>query len=113
VQPRDGGFLGGLFESLATLSVRVFAQASDARVHHLRTEKGRREVDLIVETDDGVLGIEVKLAAAVDDADVRHLIWLRDKLGDECIDTVVLHTGPEAYRRTDNVAVVPLALLGP
>ncbi len=113
VQPRDGGFLGGLFESLATLSVRVFAQASDARVHHLRTEKGRREVDLIVETDDGVIGIEVKLAAAVDDADVRHLIWLRDKLGDECIDTVVLHTGPEAYRRTDNVAVVPLALLGP
>ncbi len=113
VQPRDGGFLGGLFESLATLSVRVFAQASDARVHHLRTEKGRREVDLIVETDDGVLGIEVKLAAAVDDADVRHLIWLCDKLGDECIDTVVLHTGPEAYRRTDNVAVVPLALLGP
>lgn len=113
VQPRDGGFLGGLFESLATLSVRVFAQASDARVYHLRTEMGRREVDLIVETDEGVLGIEVKLAAAIEDTDVRHLIWLRDKLGEECIDTVVLHSGPEAYRRTDGVAVVPLSLLGP
>ncbi|MEZ5310120.1 MAG: DUF4143 domain-containing protein [Microthrixaceae bacterium] len=113
LQPRDGGFLGGLFESLATLSVRVFAQASDARVHHLRTEMGRREVDLIVETDEGVLGVEVKLAAAVGDSDVRHLVWLRDKLGEECIDTLVLHTGPEAYRRTDGVAVVPLALLGP
>ncbi len=59
------------------------------------------------------LDVEVKLAAAVDDTDVRHLVWLRDKLGDECIDTLVLHTGPEAYRRTDGVAVVPLALLGP
>lgn len=113
LQPRDGGFLGGLFESLAALSVRVFAQASDARVYHLRTQMGRREVDLIVETDEGVLGIEVKLAATIDNSDVRHLVWLRDTLGEECIDTLVLHSGPEAYRRTDGVAVVPLALLGP
>lgn len=113
VQARDGGFLGGLFESLATLSVRVFAQASNARVHHLRTEKGRREVDLIVETDDGVVGVEVKLASAATDAHVKHLVWLRDALGESCIDTVILHTGPEAYRRPDGVAVVPLALLGP
>lgn len=112
VVPRDGGFLGGLFESLATLSVRVFAQACESRVHHLRTEKGRREVDLIVECDDGIIGIEVKLAAAVTDAHVKHLLWLREALGDDCIDIVVLHTGPEAYRRPDGVAVVPLALLG-
>lgn len=113
LRPRDGGFLGGLFESLASLSVRVFAQACDAQVHHLRTEKGRREVDFIVETDIGVLGVEVKLASSIGDTDVRHLVWLRDSLGDECIDTVVLHAGPEAYRRSDGVAVVPLALLGP
>ena len=113
VQPRDGGFLGGLFENLAGLSVRVFAQANDAQVHHLRTEAGRREVDFIVETDDGVLGIEVKLAATVHDGHVRHLVWLKDRLGTECIDTIVLHSGPEAYRRPDGVAVVPLALCGP
>lgn len=113
VQPRDGGFLGGLFENLAGLSVRLFAQANDAQVHHLRTEAGRREVDFIVETDDGVLGIEVKLAATVHDGHVRHLVWLKDRLGTECIDTIVLHSGPEAYRRPDGVAVVPLALCGP
>lgn len=50
---------------------------------------------------------------AVDDHDVKHLLWLRDHLGDRCADTVVLHTGPYAYRRADGVAVVPLALLGP
>ena len=113
VQPRDGGFLGGLFESLAALSVSVFAQACDAQVHHLRTQMGRHEVDFIVESDEGVLGMEVKLSSTIDNSDVRHLIWLRDNLGDECIDTVVLNSGPEAYRRPDGVAVVPLALLGP
>lgn len=112
-QPRDGSFLGALFENLAALSVRVFAQANDASVHHLRTRNGRNEVDFIVESDAGVIGIEVKLAASIGDTDVRHLLWLRDRLGAGCIDTVVLHSGPEAYRRPDGVAVVPLALLGP
>ena len=60
--PRDGTLLGALFESLVTLSVRVYAQAAEARVGHLRTRGGRHEVDLIVERDDGkVVAIEVKL----------------------------------------------------
>ena len=113
VVPRDGGFLGGVFEALAALSVRTFAQNCDARVHHLRTEGGRHEVDLILESDNGVVGIEVKLASAVADEDVKHLLWLRDRIGRDCIDLAILHTGPEAYRRADGVAVVPLALLGP
>lgn len=112
--PRDGTFLGALFESLVTLHVRVFAQASEARVFHLRTKGGRHEVDLIVVRDDGrVVAIEVKLAATVDADDVRHLDWLRGEMGDDLLDAVVLTTGPQAYRRPDGVAVVPLALLGP
>jgi len=51
--PRDGTLLGALFESLVTLSVRVYAQAAEATVGHLRTHRGDREVDLIVERDDG------------------------------------------------------------
>ncbi len=114
VVPRDGVYVGGLFESLAALSVRTFAQACDARVYHLRTEGGRHEVDFIVEgPDGGVLGIEAKLSGTVGHRDVAHLRWLRDKLGDDCIDVAVVHTGPEAYRRQDGVAVIPLALLGP
>jgi uncharacterized protein len=113
IVPRDGGFLGGVFEALAALSVRTFAQSCDARVYHLRTEGGRHEVDFIVEGDQGVLAVEVKLSSTVDDADVRHLVWLREQLGDDCVGLVVTHTGPEAYRRSDGIAVIPLALLGP
>ncbi|MCW2956530.1 MAG: family ATPase [Thermoleophilia bacterium] len=111
--PRDGSLLGSLFESLVTQSVRVYAQQAEARVGHLRTKGGDREVDLIVERADGrVVAIEVKLAARVDDADVRHLSWLREQIGDDLLDAVVVTTGIEAYRRADGIAVVPAALLG-
>lgn len=111
---RDATLLGQLFESLLTLSVRVYAQAAEARVRHLRTHAGEHEVDLIVErADHRVLAIEVKLAHTVADHDVRHLQWLGARLGDELLDAVVITTGRDAYRRRDGIAVVPAALLGP
>lgn len=113
--PRDGTLLGALFESLLTLSVRVYARASEAGVGHLRTHRGDHEVDLIVERGDGrVVAMECKLGATPDQASVRHLKWLADQIGDELLDCVVLTTGSEAYRRPeDGIAVVPAALLGP
>lgn len=112
--PRDGTLLGALFESLVTLGVRTYAQAAEAAIRHLRTKGGKHEVDLIVERADGrVLAIEVKLARAVADADVRHLLWLGRQIGSDLVDAMVITTGPEAYRRKDGVAVVPAALLGP
>ncbi|HOX26890.1 MAG TPA: DUF4143 domain-containing protein [Candidatus Krumholzibacteria bacterium] len=111
--PRDGTLLGHLFESLVTLCVRVYAQAADARVRHLRLHGGRREVDLIVErADQRVVAIEVKLSGTVEKDDVQHLLWLQEQIGDDLIDAVVVHVGPQAYRRADGIAVVPAALLG-
>ncbi len=111
---RTGSVFGALFESLVTQSVRVYAQAARARVHHLRTDRGRREVDLIVVGDDQrVVAIEVKLGGTIDDKDVAHLHWLRDALGETLADAIVVTTGPYAYRRKDGIGVVPAALLGP
>ena len=112
--PRDGTLLGSLFESLVTLSVRVYAQAAEATVKHCRVHAGRHEIDLIVERrDHRVLAIEVKLQRGVSDEDVRHLLWLQDELGDDVLDAAVITTGPHANRRPDGIAVVPAALLGP
>ena len=112
--PRDGTLLGALFEGLATLSLHTYAARNEARLGHLRTARGRQEVDLMVERADGrVVAIEVKLARTIDDRDVKHLNWLDERLSDGVLDKVILTTGPAAYRRGDGVAVVPLALLGP
>ena len=112
--PRDGTLLGALFESLVTLSVRVYAQNAEARTGHFRTFSGDREVDLIVEAaNNRVVAVEVKLKRAIDDGDVGALRWLQSKIGDEMLDAIVITTGESAYRRPDGIGVVPAALLGP
>jgi len=109
-----GTILGALFEHLAALSFHTYAEAAEARVGHLRTQSNDHEIDLIVERSDGrVVAVEIKLADRVEDSDVRHLTWLRDRIGDDLIDALVIYAGEHVYRRRDGVAVVPLALLGP
>jgi predicted AAA+ superfamily ATPase len=103
-----------LFEHLTALSVQTYAEAAEARVGHLRTHNGDHEIDLVVQHTDGrILAIEVKLADRVSDTDVKHLSWLRDRIGDDLIDSIVIYAGKHAFRRQDGVAVIPLALLGP
>lgn len=110
----EGTILGALFEHLVALSIHTYAEASGARVSHLRTRNNDHEVDLIVQRADGrILGVEVKLADRVEDTDVKHLHWLRGRIGEDMIDAIVIYAGEHAYRRRDDVAVVPLALVGP
>jgi predicted AAA+ superfamily ATPase len=114
VVPRDGTFLGALFESLVALDLRVYAQAAEAEVRHLRTHRGNHEVDfVVVGSDGGIVAVEVKLSATVDEDSITHLKWLRDTIGDDLRDAVLVNTGSRAYRRSDGIAVVPAALLGP
>lgn len=110
----DGPLFGALFESLVTQSARVYAQASEAEVSHLRTHNGQHEIDLILHRTDGTaIALEVKLAAEVSDRDVRHLNWLKEQMGERLVQRAVITTGSGAYRRDDGVAIIPLALLGP
>ncbi len=113
VPSRAGSMLGRLFESLVTLSIRTLAQVHEATLRHLRQHSGATEIDLIIERKDGrILAIEVKLARTVSDHDVRPLLWLKQQIGDQLLDAIVVHTGPHAYRRDDGIGVVPAALLG-
>jgi uncharacterized protein len=83
--------LGQLFESLVTLGVRVFAQASEASVKHLRTRGEQHEIELIVERGDHrVVALEVKLSQRVDEADTRQLKWLAEQLGDDLLDSAIV-----------------------
>ncbi len=114
VKPPYGTIAGNLFESLAALCTRVYAQAAEADVFHLRTRNGDHEIDLVVEGYDGSLvAIEVKLSGRVAGSDLKHLHWLKGKLGSRLTDAIIITTGPVAYRRDDGIGVVPLALLGP
>ena len=104
---------GQLFESLMLLTLRAAAQECEAHVFHFRTPAGDHEVDAVIERYDGkTIAFEAKSSAVVDAADVRHLNWLGDQIGNRLIDKILVYTGKYAYRRDDGVAVIPLALLG-
>jgi len=99
--------LGALVETLVTLSLRTYAQANEARVHHLGTRAGEHEIDLIIERGDGrIVALEVNLSATVNDNDTRHLRWLANSIGDDLLDSAIVTTGKSAYRRPDGIAVI-------
>lgn len=79
---------------------------------HLRERDGRREVDLVVEVGAGnIVAVEIKATAAPDASDARHLVWLRDLLGERFLGGAVLHTGPLPFRLAERVLAVPICAL--
>ena len=80
-------------------------------LRHYRTKDGV-EVDAILEHADGrVVGIEVKAAATVRSEDLRHLVHLRQRLGDRFHAGVVVHLGPTSASFGDRLWAVPLSAL--
>ena len=110
----DGDLLGRLLDTFVTAQLRTEATVADNshRLFHLRTEQGRHEIDLVAEIGaHRVVGIEIKASAAPTAHDARHLLWLRDQLGDRFSAGVVLHTGPATYRLADRITAAPICTL--
>jgi predicted AAA+ superfamily ATPase len=110
----DGGVLGRFLETFVVGQLRPEAEISRSRprLHHLRTEGGRQEVDILVELGGKrVIGIEIKAGAAPTARDARHLAWLRDRLGDRFLAGVVFHTGPDAFQLNHGIQAAPIATL--
>jgi uncharacterized protein len=110
----DGDLLGRMLETFVVAQLRAEAVVAELepRLYHLRTEGGRHEVDVVIELGgQRVIGLEIKAAAAPDDADARHLRWLRRELGERFVAGVVLHTGPAVYTLTDDIVAAPISTL--
>lgn len=108
----DGNLLGRIIDTfvLAQLRPEVAVSASRPRLHHLRTQAGRQEIDLVIELGGGrVIGVEIKAGAAPTRTDSRHLAWLRDHLGDRFVSGVVLHTGPRVFPLEEKITAAPIA----
>ena len=78
---------------------------------HFR-DRGGREIDVVAESADGRLAaIEIKSGPVVDATDARHLRWLRDRVPDDFVCGVVLHSGGRAFRLGDRLSAVPISRL--
>lgn len=110
----DIDLVGRLLETFVVAQVRAEAALLPVppRLHHLRTAEGRREIDLVIEVGPRrLVAIEIKATATPSDADARHLRWLRESLGEASVTTVLLHTGPMAFKLSDGTLAAPVAAL--
>jgi uncharacterized protein len=114
---RDLNLFGFLFESMVVRDLRVYAQASDAKVLQYRDSDGL-EIDAIVETADGRwAAFEIKLGGTAVDAGASNLRKFSKRIdtakcGEPARLGVIVGSG-YAYTREDGIAVIPIVTLKP
>ncbi len=109
---RDGDLLGRILDTFVVAQLRpdVEFRRPRARMHHVRSEGGRQEVDIVVDLGGGsIIAAEVKATSAPRAQDARHLAWLRDQVGDGFVRGVVFHTGPQPFELDERIWALPIS----
>lgn len=108
---KRGGLTGSEFESLVVAELYKQAKNLQANVsfHHLRTQDGK-EIDLLVETQDGYYAFEIKMADRVSPIDARHLLTVEAILDKPLLHGFVLSNDNETHRFSDKVTAVHAAM---
>ena len=107
----DGDLLGKVLDNFVFSQIRpeMNELAAPTTPYHLRENAGRHEVDLLFEVaGQGIVALEIKATAAPALEDARHLIWLRDRLGDRFLAGAVMHTGPRPFQLADRILALPI-----
>lgn len=104
---------GALFETFVVNEMLKQIAVSDAEVHafHYRDRDGA-EVDCVLEAADGrVAAVEMKLALSVNEADLRHLRMLRDRVGARFMAGVLVYSGSQALSFGDRLMALPASAM--
>ncbi|MCQ2265554.1 MAG: DUF4143 domain-containing protein [Bacteroidales bacterium] len=109
--------MGLMFETLCIRDLRVYADAIDGTVYHYRDKSGL-ECDAVIHKRNGTYGlVEIKLGgdANINDG-AKNLLRLSEKIDTDRMKKpsfmmILTGVGDYAYRRTDDVLVVPIGCL--
>lgn len=113
----DLNTMGLLFETMAVRDLRVYADALDGKVYHYRDKTGL-ECDAVIHLRNGKYGlIEIKLGGDhLIEEGAKSLKQLANKIDTSAMKSpsfmmVLTAVGQYAYRREDDVLVVPISCL--
>lgn len=111
---------GFIFECLCIRDLRVYSTALNGKISYYRDRYGL-EADAVLHLDDGRYAlIEIKLGSKEIEEGATHLKKLKDLIKIASVDQKSLHEpdlliiltgGPIAYRREDDVLVIPIGCL--
>jgi uncharacterized protein len=108
----DQGVSGQLFENFVTMELVKQASWHTKRpeVFHFRSQKGA-EVDVVLEVDGRIIGIEVKMAENLSGDDFRGLSILEDMVGRRFHRGIVLYSGRRVVPFGQRLHAVPASTL--
>ncbi|OWV71168.1 AAA family ATPase [Rhizobium sp. R339] len=109
----DRGAFGAILESFVFSEILKLMTGSDLRLtpYHFRDQQ-MREVDVVLERDDGmIVGIEVKASATVKASDFGGLKTLAEACGEKFAFGIVLYDNTDVVPFGDRFAAAPLSCL--
>lgn len=107
----DPKLAGRYFESFALAQLRPQVDQLNAAIWHIRTASQQQEVDALVEVGSSRFAFEFKLGKSPTVSDAKHLIWLRDELGENFTEGYVVHTGPACFALSEKIWALPISHL--
>ena len=101
-----GEMSGEIFETLVIGEIFkwVKTMSQDTGIYYYRTRSGM-EVDLILETAKGFIGMEIKKRSTVSAVDTRSLRSIADRLGSEWCCGMVIYNGTELKQLNDSPSI--------
>lgn len=107
---KRGGTTGNEFESLVIAEIYKQTKTIQKAVgfYHLRTHEGK-EVDLLIELQNGYIAIEIKMKNVVDKQDIKHLINLGAMLDKPLLYAFVLSNDTETKHFGDCIIALNAA----
>lgn len=91
---------------VAEIYKQLKSVSSEARVYHLRTTDGR-EIDLLIETSNGYIAIEIKKSSVVRPVDGKYLRGIEDILDKPVVHKIVLSNDLNIKDLGDGVKAIP------
>ena len=106
--------LGGLLESFVYAELLRFApyQSAGIRFYHWRDARGR-EIDILAESGNDLVAIEVKASTSVSGRDFQHIDWFSDKGPGttRTVTSIIFYLGPERLRFGERRYALPVSCL--
>ena len=106
--------LGGLLESFVFAELLRFApyQSVGIRFYHWRDARGR-EIDILAESGNDLVGIEVKASTSVSGRDFQHIDWFGTKGPGRTrtVTSIIFYLGPERLRFGERRYALPVSCL--
>jgi predicted AAA+ superfamily ATPase len=108
---KQGELSGHEYESaiVAEIYKQFMQSAIPGELYHLRTSDGR-EIDLLIELEEGYIAIEIKYTRNAGSIDARHLSGLDQILDKPVIHSFILSNDMNVKQLTSGITAIPAAM---